>query len=454
LSPGTIPRLGETSLDFAVVGFTFVVSILTGIFFGLIPALQLLRTDLNETLNESGRGTSASGAHARFRNSLVVTEVALAFLLFIASGLMMKSFIRVLLVEPGLNPVNLLTAEIALSGKYEDPKLQTAFLKQVVEHTKTLPGVESVAGTSILPLSGGMSSTYFNVVGEPQLPMDRAPGANFRAITPGFLHTMGIPLIKGRDLTEQDDGREPKALLISQSMAQKYWKGKNPIGLQLKLAYGPGFVTREIVGIVGDVKTLALDQPAEPEMYWPQWENPEYFMYLLVRTKTNPMGLAKLIQHEVAQLDKDQPVANIKTMENFFEANVAPRKFSVFLITVFAGIALVLSSIGIYSVISYSVSQRRNELGIRMALGATARDILRLVVGQGFKLIALGIAIGLAAALALTRLLASMLFNVSTRDPFIFIAISLVLAFVALLASYIPARRATRVDPMRALRYE
>jgi putative ABC transport system permease protein len=196
-------------------------SILTGIFFGLIPALQLLRTDLNETLNESGRGTSASGGHARFRNSLVVTEVALAFLLFIASGLMMKSFIRVLMVEPGLNPVNLLTAELALSGKYEDPKLQTAFLKQVVERTKNLPGVESVAGTSILPLSGGSSSTYFNVVGEPQLPMDRAPGANFRAITPGFLHTMGIPLIKGRDLTEQDDGREPKALLISQSMAQK-----------------------------------------------------------------------------------------------------------------------------------------------------------------------------------------------------------------------------------------
>jgi len=211
---------------------------------------------------------------------------------------------------------------------------------------------------------------------------------------------------------------------------------------------------REIVGIVGDVKSFGLDQDVQPEMYMPTYEDPEYFMYLVARTKSNPMGLAKLIQREVASMDKDQPVANIKTMENFFAASVAPRKFSVFLITVFAGIALVLSSIGIYSVISYSVSQRRNELGIRMALGAQARDILKLVMGQGFKLIALGILIGLAAALAATRLLASLLFQVSTKDPFIFIGISLILAFVALLASYIPARRATRVDPIRALRYE
>jgi putative ABC transport system permease protein len=197
-----------------------------------------------------------------------------------------------------------------------------------------------------------------------------------------------------------------------------------------------------------------LDQDVQPEMYFPLYEDPEFFMYLVARTKSEPLVLAKTIQQEVAKIDKDQPVANIKTMENFFEESVAPRRFSVFLITVFAGIALVLSSIGIYSVISYSVSQRRNELGIRMALGAQARDILRLVVGQGFKFIALGIAIGLGAALALTRLLTSLLFNVSARDPFIFIAISLILAFVALLASYIPARRATKVDPIRALRYE
>ena len=454
LSPQTIPRLEETSLDLPVLGFTFAVSILTGLFFGLFPALQLIRTDLNESLNESGR-SSASGGHARFRNSLVVAEVALAFLLFIASGLMMKSLIRVLVVEPGLNPVNLLTAELSLSGtKYPNPQSQAAFLKQIVERTKNLPGVDSVAGTTILPLSGGDSSTFFNIIGEPPLPDNQLPGASFRAVTPNYFRTMGIPFLKGRDFNEQDDGREPKAVLISQRMADKYWSGKNPIGQQINIRYGTGTVLREIVGIVGNVKHFGLDQDVAPEMYFPLWEDPEYFMYLVARTKSDPLALAKTIQQEVARLDRDQPVANIKTMENYFEESVAPRRFSVFLITVFAGIALVLSSIGIYSVISYSVSQRRNELGIRMALGAQARDILRLVVGQGFKLIVLGIAIGLGTALALTRLLTSLLFNVSSRDPFIFIAISLILAVVALLASYIPARRATQVDPMRALRYE
>jgi putative ABC transport system permease protein len=213
-------------------------------------------------------------------------------------------------------------------------------------------------------------------------------------------------------------------------------------------------VVLEIVGIVGNVKSFGLDHDIQPEMYWPLYEDPEYFMYLVARTRTDPMELAKLVQREVAKIDFDLPVANMKTMENYFAESVAPRRFSVFLITVFAGMALLLSSIGIYSVISYSVSQRRNELGIRMALGAQARDILKLVLGQGLKLIIIGIAIGLAAALVATRLLASLLFHVSTHDPFIFIAISIILAIVALFASYVPARRATRVDPLRALRYE
>ncbi len=278
--------------------------------------------------------------------------------------------------------------------------------------------------------------------------------ASYRWVTPNYFRAMDIPLLKGRDFTERDDANAPKMLLINERMAKQYWKEENPIGQRINIRYGTGTVVREIVGIVGNIKHFGLDQDVQPEMYMPVYEGPEYFLYLVARTTSNPLAVVKMIQREVARIDKDQPVANIRTMENTFSESVAPRRFSVFLITVFAGITLVLSSIGIYSVISYSVAQRRNELGIRMALGAQARDILKLVVGQGFKLILLGILIGLAGAFAVTRLLSSLLFNVSTRDPFIFIVISLSLAFVALLASYIPARRATKVDPMMALRYE
>jgi putative ABC transport system permease protein len=454
LSPGDIPRLKETALDLPVLGFTFAISILTGLFFGLVPALQLARTDLNESLNESGRGSS-SGKGARIRSTLVVSEVALAFLLFIASGLMVKSFIRVLLVEPGLNPTNLLTAELGIpSSKYPNEQKQAAFFQQVIERTKNLPGVKAVGGTTILPMTGGDSSTYFNVVGLPSPPENQLPTASFRYVTPGYFRAMGILLLKGRDFTYRDDAKTPKVMVINQKMAEKYWKDKNPIGLQLNIRMFTETIVYEIVGIVGNVKHFGLDQDVQPEMYMSFFQTPDFFMYLVARTTSDPMALEKLIQREVAMIDKAQPVANIKTMETFLSESVAPRRFSVFLITVFAGIALVLSAIGIYSVISYSVAQRRNEMGIRMALGAQARDILKLVVGQGFRLILTGIAIGLAGAFAVTRLLTSFLFHVSARDPFIFIGISLVLPFVALLASYIPARKATKVDPMAALRYE
>ncbi len=454
LSPGNLPRLKEAGLDLSVLGFTFAVSILTGILFGLAPALQLRRVNLNESLSEGGR-TGSSGGRARMRNTLVVTEIALAFLLFIASGLVMKSFIRVLMEQPGWNSTNLLTMELSLTyAKYkDDPQKQTRFFQQVIGRTKNLPGVKAVGGATILPFNGD-SSTYFNIIGRPSAPENQLPAASFTFITPAYFQTMGIPLLKGRDFTDRDDGSGPKVAIINERLAQKYFPGENPIGQRINIRYGTGTVEREIVGIAGNVKHFGLDQDAAPYFYMPAYEDPRWFLYLIVRTAANPISAAKIIRQEVAKIDPDQPVANIETMEEILATSVAPRRFSVFLISVFAGISLVLSAIGIYSVISYSVSQRRNEFGVRMALGAQTRDILKLVVGQGFRLILIGILIGLAGAFAFTRVLAGMLFHVSTKDPFIFTGISLTLVIVALIASYIPARRATRIDPMIVLRYE
>ncbi len=454
LSPENIPRLKETTLDFSVLFFTFAVSVLTGIIFGLAPALQLLKSDLNESLSEGDRGGSSGVSHAKVRSSLIVFEVALALVLLISSGLMIKSFVELLLVKTGMNPSNLLTVELSLpSKKYPDMKTQTTFFQAVLERTKNLPGVEEVGGTSILPLTGS-TSTIFSIEGKPAPPENLLPWAGFCWVTPNYFRTMSIPLIKGRDFTDRDNENAPEVVVINEKMAKQNWPNSDPIGQRIKIRYGTGTFVREIVGIVGNIRHLGLDQDAQPEMYMPIYQNPENFMYLVARTKSNPMALAKVIQSEVASIDKDQPVANIKTMQNIFSSSVAPRRFSMLLITIFACLALVLSSAGLYSVISYSVAQRNHELGIRMAVGATSKDVLTLILGQGFKLVVSGTIIGLAGAFALTRLLQSMLFNVSTTDPVIFVAISFILICFALLASYIPARRATKVDPMVALRHD
>lgn len=454
LSPENIPRLKETTLDFSVLFFTFAVSVLTGIIFGLAPALEIVKSDLNESLSEGDRGGSSGMTHAKARSSLIVIEVAMALVLLISSGLMIRSFVELLLVKPGMNPTNLLTLELSLpSKKYPDTKTQDAFFKTVVERTQNLPGVESVGGTSILPLTGS-TTTIFSIEGKPAPPENLLPWAGLCFVTPNYFRTMSIPLIKGRDFTDRDDENTPDVVVINEKMAKQNWPNSDPIGQRIKIRYGTGTLTREIVGIAGNIRHLGLDQDSQPEMYMPIYQYPENFMFLVVRTKSNPMFLSKAIQDEVAVIDKDQPVANIKTMQNIFSSSVAPRRFSMLLITIFASLALALSAAGIYSVISYSVAQRNHELGIRMALGATSKDVLKLILGQGFKLVVIGTIIGLVGAFALTRLLQSMLFNVSTTDPLIFVVISFVLICFALLASYIPARRATKVDPMVALRHE
>jgi putative ABC transport system permease protein len=447
--------LSEATLDLRVLVFTISVSILTGIIFGLAPALQLSKTDLNDSLKESDRGGTSSVRSGRIRNLLVISEVALALMLLISGGLLMKSFTKVLRIEPGFNPHNLLTMELALTyGKYKDAESQVAFFKQVVEHTKNLPGVEAVGGTSILPMTGGESSTIFNIEGRHSPPENQLPWASFRWVSPDYFRTMGISLLKGRDLTVRDDQNAPKVVIINERMARQNWPNENPIGQRIKIRYGTEKFVSEIVGVVSNIHHFGLDKDENPEFYMPIYQNPEWFMYLVVRTPTNPIALANEIRKVVAKFDKDQPVANVKTMETILAESVAPRKLSMSLMLVFAGIALMLASIGVYSVIAYSVAQRTHEVGIRMALGAQTSNVLKMILLQGISPVLVGIVIGLGGAWALTRWMQSMLFHVSTTDPLIFIIVPLLLVLIAALASYFPARRAAKVDPVIALRYE
>jgi putative ABC transport system permease protein len=455
LSPGNIPRLSEAALDLRVLAFTISVSLLTGIIFGLVPALQLSKTDLNDSLKESDRGGTSSIRSGRIRNLLVVSEVALALMLLISGGLLMKSFLKVIRMEPGFNPQNVLTMELALTfGKYTTVESQVPFFKQVVEHTKSLPGVEAVGGTSILPMSGGESSTIFNIEGRPSPPENQLPWASFRWVTPDYFRTMGISLLKGRDFTERDDENAPKVVIINERMARQNWPNENPIGQRINIRYGTGKFVREIVGVVSNIHHFGLDKDENPEFYMPIYENPRWFMSLAVRAKTNPMVLADEIRKVVAKFDKDQPVVNVKTMETILAESMAPRKLSMSLMLVFAGIALMLASIGVYSVISYSVAQRTHEVGIRMALGAQTSNVLKMMLLQGIYPVLVGILIGLAGAWGLTRWMQSMLFHVSTTDPWTFILVPVLLVLIAVLASYFPARRAAKVDPVIALRYE
>ncbi len=450
--PDNIPRLREITIDPRVLGFTFFVSLVTGVLFGLLPALQASRADLNDALKEGARGSSTGGGRA-FRNIFVVAEVSLALVLLVGAGLMIRSFLQLHKVQAGFSAENVLTMRVQLPmAKYPEAQQRAQFFEQARERVATLPGVKAVGAINFLPLTGLASSTSFNVEGRPEADAGEAPGTEVRVVTPNYFTAMGIPLLKGRVLDEHD-GADSRVLVINETMAKKFFPNEDPIGKRLIVSWDPK-VADEIVGVVADIKEYALDRDANPAIYWPHPREPYQFMNLIVRASTDPMPLAGAVQKEIRAIDPDQPVANVRTMKQVIAKSIARPRFNTLLLTIFAGIALVLASVGLYGVMNYSATQRTHEVGIRMALGATRADIMRLVVGNGMLLTLIGIVIGVVASWGLTRVMQSFLFGVGATDAVTFTAVSALLVAVALVANYIPARKATRVNPVLALRYE
>jgi putative ABC transport system permease protein len=453
-SPGQIPRIREVRLDTWVLVYTFGVSVLTGIIFGLAPALQATKPDLNETLKEGGRSGSDGSKRNHVRRLLVVSEVALALVLLVGAGLMIRSFYRLQQVSPGFDPENVLTMQVTLPpAKYKGVEPTAAFFDQALQRLEALPGVEAAGKTSELPFSGDQFDNAFTIEGRPPLGPGEELHANLRLVSHNYLKAMSIPLRRGRGLTEQDAKGQP-VVVINEAMARQFWPNEDPLGKRLTIELGDDEKPREIVGIVGDIRHYALDVEPKPEMYVANLPAPQTIMTVVVRSKGDLQGLASAVRREILAIDKDQPVYNVKPMAQLVNESVAGQRFSMALLGFLAGVALLLAVVGIYGVIAYWVTQRTHEIGVRMAIGAQPRDILRLVVGQGMTLALIGVGVGLVAAYALTRLLATQLYQVSSTDLVTFVGTPLLLASVALVASLIPARRATRVDPLAALRYE
>jgi putative ABC transport system permease protein len=451
-----VPGLNKLGLNYPVLGFTLLVSVLTGMIFGLAPALQASKPNLNEALKEGGGGKSTAGlGRHRLRATLVVAEVALSLMLLVGAGLLMKSFLNLLNTSPGFNPENVLTMNLILpTAKYTNNQQRAAFYQELVERVKPLPGVDAVGLVNHLPLGGSNSSTSFLIEGVPEPPPGQQFSGRYRACTPDYFRALGITVLIGRAFTEQDRAASPPVVIVNDTLAKKFFPNGEAVGKRFRftgpLAENPW---RQIVGVIADVKH-ELNTPVQPEYYLPYAQDPWNAMVLVARTRSEPMALASAIQGQVRAIDNDQPVFGVKTMEQVRDDAVSLHSFSAILLGIFAGIALVLAVVGLYGVISYSVSQRTHEIGIRVALGAGRRDVLRLVVGQGMKLAVIGVVIGVVGSLALTQLMKSLLFEVNAGDPTTFVALPLMLLGVTLVACYVPARRATRVDPMVALRYE
>jgi putative ABC transport system permease protein len=453
-APENLPRMSQVSLDGRIFGFTALLTLLTGVLFGLVPALQASNPNLNETMKDGGRGSTEGGRGKLIRNSLVVLEVSTALVLLIGAGLMIKSFWRLQQINPGFNLQNTMTATVALPRrKYADEKQQAAFFERLLEKVQHLPGVQSAGATSLLPLSNNDSIAGFEIQDRPPLPPGAGQSTLFYRVSEGYFKAMGIPLIRGRLLDYRDTADSAHVAVINETMAKKIFPNEEPIGKRITFGSRESSLNwYEIVGIVGDVRHYSLDQPATLQTYEPFRQQTTPTMSLVVRATGDPASLGAAIRNQVQELDPEQPIANLKTLDSLAATSTAQRAFSMTLLSVFAAVALVLASIGIYGVLSYAVNQRTHEIGVRMALGAGRRDVLKMVVAQGMSLILLGSAIGLIAAYGLTRVMSSLLFDVSATDPLIFGLIALLLIAVALFACYIPARRATKVDPLIALR--
>ncbi len=455
LAPKDLTGLRDIGIDYRVLGFTMTVSVLTGILFGLAPALEASRPNLNESLKEGGRGAATGGRSHRWRSVFVVAEVAMALVLLIGAGLMIRSFARLSSVNPGFDADKLLSIRVQLpASKYGQNSQRINFFKQLSDRVKALPGVRSAGAISFLPFAGGGAATRIRVEGRPPLPPGQELTGDVRVVDRGYFQTMDIPLLRGRTFDERELTEESHVVMINETMARDFFPGEDPIGKRVTINMKEQNVPSEIIGVVRDVRHVALETPPRAMTYWPYPELVYSGMTLVVRTELEPLALSETLRREVLALDKDQPIADIKSMRQLLSESTSRARFSALLLGVFAGVALLLAAVGIFGVMSYGVSERTHEIGVRMALGAPSSNVLMLVVKQGMILALIGIGIGLTAAVALTRVMISLLYGVSATDPLTFALLAMLLALVALVACYLPARRATRVDPMIALRYE
>jgi putative ABC transport system permease protein len=454
LSPAKMLRLQTVTTDARVLVFTLLVSLLTGLLFGLAPALQAARQDAQLALKESAK-SSPSKRQRRLRESFVVAEIVFALALLIGAGLLIRSFMHVLDTRPGFESRNLLTMMIPASSakKYNDDAQVRAFYSEAVKRIESLPGVEAAGVVSNLPFGGNMDMYGFHVEEKPLANPAEAPSAERYSVSPDYLRAMGIPLLRGRGFIEQDGANAPLVTLINRTAAQRIWPNEDPLGKRIRLG-GLESPLRVIVGVVGDVNHYNLETAPDLQAYVPHAQWTDSYMQLVVRTTAEPGSLTAPVRQAIHALDPDVPLHKIATMRQLVSTSAAQRRFTLTLIAVFAAVALLMAAIGLYGVMAYSVAQRAREIGIRVALGAQSADVLRLVVGQGLRLVALGLAVGLMAALALMRLMKKLLFEVSATDPMTFVGVATLLALVALLACWVPARRATKVDPMIALRCE
>jgi putative ABC transport system permease protein len=456
MQPANLPRLEEVSLDSRVLLFSAALSILAAMLSGLAPALRLSRTSPNEALKEGGRSATGGLKHLRVQRLMVVSQVALALVLLVGAGLMLRSFESLLRVDAGFDPKNVLTAYVSLPpSRYPDPETMRAFFDRLLEKLEAPPGVKSVATSSLVPLVEGNWTASFFAEGQEPGRGEASPLASMRLVSPGSFRTLGIPLLQGRDFTDHDDPKSPGVVVVDAGAARRLWPGENPLGKRITFSdSAEGAAWLSVVGVAGDIKDAALDREPMIHVYRPYAQQAIPGMFVTLRTESNPAGILPAFKQELRLLDPDQPLYAVRTMQSYVQDSLAQPRLRFILIALFASVALLLSALGVYAVISHSVGQRIQEIGIRMALGARRGDVVRLILGQGLPLVLLGACIGFIAALGLTRVLESLLYGVTAHDPATFAAVSALLVLVALAACYLPARRAARVDPLTALRIE
>jgi putative ABC transport system permease protein len=457
LEPGEIPRVAPIAVDGQALTFAVGLSVVTGLLFGVVPAWQASRPELQSTLKDATRGTTGDGHRHLARMGLVLAEVALSLVLLVGAGLLFRSLMNLLDLPLGFSSARITTMQVAPTGEgYRSPEQALAYWETVQERLQAVPGVETVALTNALPMSGSIGILSYSVVGKPELPPNQSPLSHVASVSPGYFATLGIPILQGREFDRRDAVIDPRAVVVNEAMARREWPGQNPIGQRISFGPGPDDQPQwlDVVGVVGNVRQYGVDQEPVPITYVPHTSAPTQPLTIMVRSAGDPVGIAGAVRAALQGIDRSLPITRMRPLDEVIGASLTQRRFNTTLLAVFAGIALVLAVAGIYGTVSYAVAQRTQELGIRTALGATSSDVLRLVLWDGLKPVVLGLALGLAGAFVLRRTLDRLVYGVTTSDPTTFIALPVLLALVAVIASLIPALRAAKVDPMTALRVD